>query len=464
VQGIVTREDLQKRVATAAFAFRGYDSENVGRSPELLEHRAYGPIVRASLDSASELCSDVLGREVDLAVRVEARAPSTLGTFVEDIATIVAMELAQLRLLEDLFEVDVRRARMSFGHSIGELSSLVLGGVYEMEQLLPVPLSLAQDCAELTPGTTMGLLSIQGGVLDSEDVQHLCASVSSQGHGLVGPSTYLSPYKVLLLGQGDTLERLEREMPHFLHGTATLRQKPNRFPPLHTPLVWERNIPNRTAMAMHHISGGHQKPAPPIVSCTTGEMSYDEYNSRSILADWTDHPQRLWDVTERTLASGVDLVIHTGPEPKLIPTAFERLSSRVMKQLKRAHLERLGYSVIPSIGRNGWLTRNLPGNAVLLRAPFLGHIVLEDWLLAQEISQPISGFAQPAAPPADGHDSGFAQPLDAAATKSDSADSLAQAQDAEFLLPQPAVATEPPPLETPPEGHDSEPKVPYGVA
>jgi [acyl-carrier-protein] S-malonyltransferase len=41
--------------------------------------------------------------------------------------------------------------------------------------------------------------------------------------------------------------------------------------------------------------------------------------------------------------------------------------------------------VIPSISKNGWLTRKLPTNAVLLRAPFLHHLVLEDWLLAQDV-------------------------------------------------------------------------------
>ena len=29
----------------AAFAFRGYNVTNLGRTPELLEHPAYGPIV-----------------------------------------------------------------------------------------------------------------------------------------------------------------------------------------------------------------------------------------------------------------------------------------------------------------------------------------------------------------------------------------------------------------------------------
>jgi [acyl-carrier-protein] S-malonyltransferase len=382
----VAHEDLKKRIGSAAFAFRGYDATNIGRSAELLAHPVFGPVVRATLDEASGPCSEVLGHKVDLAARVLAREPSTLETFVQDIGMIVAMELAQMRLLEEFFDVPIRQARLSFGHSIGELSALVLGGVYTLAQLLPVPLGLAVDCAELTADTTMGILSVHGGVLRIEDVEHLCAAISRKGHGLVGPSTYLSPYQVLLIGQHDTLDLLEVEMRDFLPAGVILRRRPNHWPPLHTPIVWERNIPNRTAMAMHQIGGGDRKPTPPVVSCTTGLCNYDEWNSRGILADWTDHPQRIWDVMENTMASGAELVIHVGPEPKLFPTGFERLSTRIMKQLKMRHLDRLGSSVIPSLSRSGWLNRKLPANAVLLRAPFLNHIILEDWLLAQEVS------------------------------------------------------------------------------
>jgi [acyl-carrier-protein] S-malonyltransferase len=382
----VSREDLKKRISTAAIAFRGYDATNIGRSSELLLHPVYAPIVQNHLDAASLICSDVLGKKVDLAARVLAHEASTLESFVEDIGAIVGMELAQVEILEKIFDIPVRQARLTFGHSIGELSALVMAGVYQLEQLLPVPLGLATDCAELTPGTTIGILSVHGGTLHIEDVEHLCEAISRRGHGLIGPSTYLSPYQVLLLGQADTLNLLEEEMKAFLPAGTFLRRRPNHWPPLHTPLVWERNIPNRTAMAMHHIGGGDKKPLPSIVSCTTGLASYDEWNSRATLAEWTDHPQRLWDVMENTLASGAEMVIHVGPEPKLLATGFERLSNRVMKQLKTAHLERLGSSLIPSISRSRWLNRKLPANAVLLRAPFLNHIILEDWLLDQEVA------------------------------------------------------------------------------
>ncbi len=382
----VTRDDLKKQITTTAFAFRGYDASNLGRGPELLEHPVYGPTMRAMLDRASVVAGDVLKAKVDLAARVAAHAPATLDTFVEDTATIVAMELAQVQLLEQVFGVPVHEAALSFGHSIGELSALVVGGVYEMEQLLPIPLGLAHDCAGLTADTTMGILSSPSGVLDAEHVQRLCSSISSRGHGLVGPSTYLSPYQVLLLGQGDTLDLLEAEMREYLPAAVTLRRRPNHWPPLHTPLVWERSVPNRAAVALYHTDGGHEKPKPTVVSCTTGRANYDQWNSREILTEWTDHPQRLWDVLEHTLASGAELIIHVGPEPKLIPTAFDRLSGKIMKQLKSRHLDRLGRRVLPSISRNHWLARKLPLNAVLFRAPFVNHLVLEDWLLAQDVA------------------------------------------------------------------------------
>jgi [acyl-carrier-protein] S-malonyltransferase len=38
------------------------------------------------------------------------------------------MELAQIRLLEEIFEIPVSNARLSFAHSIGEVPALVVGG------------------------------------------------------------------------------------------------------------------------------------------------------------------------------------------------------------------------------------------------------------------------------------------------------------------------------------------------
>jgi len=377
--------DLKKRIGTAAFAFRGFDFDNLGRSPELLDHPAYGPVVLEVLAEASAICSRICGVEVDLAARIRGRQATTLEAFPQEVALILGMELAQVRLLEEFFDVPVREARLSFGYSLGELAALVLGGVFRMDQVLPIILDLARDCAELAPDTSMGVLFTRGPDLSIRDVQRLCVSISSEGHGLIGPSTYLSPNTILLLGQGDTIDRFERAMKGILPDAARLRRNPHHWPPLHTPLVRCRNVPNRTAIALYQIEGELPVPSPPIVSCVTGTASYDPFNCRDHLIDWTDHPQRLWDVISETLGTEVNLVIHTGPAPNLIPATFTRLGASVRKQVGSPTLTRLGSNVVSGMNRYAWLARLLPSRTALLRAPFIEHITLEDWLLDQPI-------------------------------------------------------------------------------
>jgi [acyl-carrier-protein] S-malonyltransferase len=377
---------LISRIGTTALAFRGFDQSNLGRSAELLAHPAYGRIVREVLAEASRVAAEAIRRPVDLVADVRHHAPSTLERFPEDVALIVGMELAQLRILEDVFGVPIDEAKLSFGYSIGELSALVVGGVYRLDQILPVPLALAEDCARLAEDTSMGVLFTRGGELPPEDVERLCEAVRSEGAGLIGPSAYLSPNTALILGQGDTLDILERMMPEFLPGKAMLRRKEHRWPPLHSPLVWDANIPNRTAAAVYRIGGGRTAPTPRVISCVTGSASYDAINSRETLIRWTDAPQRLWDAMGCALSSGVETIVHVGPAPNLIPATFSRLSNNISKHLVNKYMHALGRGVVASMNRHAWLGHLLPSQAALLRAPFLEHIILEDWLLEQDIS------------------------------------------------------------------------------
>ena len=66
----ITPERLKDSLATAGFAFRGFDQTNIGKTPELLAHQVYGPIVEKHLLEASAISSDVLGRTVALVARV----------------------------------------------------------------------------------------------------------------------------------------------------------------------------------------------------------------------------------------------------------------------------------------------------------------------------------------------------------------------------------------------------------
>src|SRR3954447_15186995 len=91
---------LPDAIPTTAFAFRGYDVANLGRTPELLDHPAYGPTVEAALREAADACRAVTGRPADLVGRVRRREESRgLDTYAEDVALVVAASVAQVRLL-----------------------------------------------------------------------------------------------------------------------------------------------------------------------------------------------------------------------------------------------------------------------------------------------------------------------------------------------------------------------------
>ncbi len=376
---------LKEQIASAAFAFRGYNVTNQGRSAELLAHPIYGPIVETQLREASEICSDATCHRVDLVERVRRCEPSAINTFAEDVSTIIAIELAQLRILEEVFDIHWCEGRLAFGYSLGEVAALIGAGVYEMHDILRPPLSMARECAELGRNVFMGVLFSRGRELDIKLVKRLCLEINHEGHGVIGISSLLSPNAVLLLGQHETVDRFKSRMRDYFPKKVHLRKNPNNWPPLHTPILWEKNISDRAAYMMHTMPGGFVKPAIPIVSLVTGKADYDDTNSREILVDWIDHPQRLWDAVCETLAVGVETVVHVGPEPNLIPATFKRISDDVSSQLRGRSLNSLGLRAMSGIARRPWLTKLLSTRATLLRAPFVEHVVLEDWLLEQQI-------------------------------------------------------------------------------
>ncbi|QDU45956.1 hypothetical protein Mal52_44530 [Symmachiella dynata] len=368
-------------IQSAALAFRGYNVTNMGRSRELLMHPAYGAIVREELKRSSEICAAAIGRPVDLVSDVETNRETSLTTFPDDTALIVGMELAQLRLLKEFYGTDVQNVQLTMGYSVGELASLVVGGVYELDQLLSVPLSLCDDCASLAHDVTMGVVFTRGIALDFAKLKHLCMVISCEGKGLIGPSAQLAPNAALVLGQGKTITRFNQLKKEFFEGRVVVHKNPHHWPPLHTPLVWEKSVANRAGMKVYHIQGGHVAPHPKILSCVTGGADYTESNSRDILVRWTDHPQMLWDVIYTTLASGVKTILHVGPEPNIIPSTFERLSTNVTQQMGSNYIKAISSGVVSGLNRFAWLRNILPAKSALLRAPHIRHVILEDWLL-----------------------------------------------------------------------------------
>lgn len=377
--------NLQNRMASAAFSFRGYNVTNLGRTPELLARPAFRPILERWLREASEVCSDVVCRKVDLLARVERREETVLSTYDEALSLIVAVSLAQLELLSELFDVHYKQCRFAFGYSLGELTAITASGVYKMQNALRLPLTMAADAVALAEGTTLGVLFSRGPLLDYGGVHRLCVRINAEGQGAIGVSAFLAPNTTLLMGQGRTIDRFAELMQEVFPDRVYLRKNTDPWPPMHTQLVWQRNIPNRAGVLLNTLAGGFTKPDPPVFSLVTGKANYNDYNSREILVQWIDHPQRLWDAVYETMASGIKTVIHVGPDPNLVPATFQRLSDNVRNQLARGSLNSLGMRAISHAVKRPWLTALLPSRTALLRAPLVEHIILEDWLLAQPL-------------------------------------------------------------------------------
>jgi [acyl-carrier-protein] S-malonyltransferase len=333
------------------------------------------------LRRAGEICAEVVGRPADLVHFVVENKEPGLEQYAEAVALIVAVELAQVQLLEEFHGVRYRDAKLAYGYSLGELAAVACGGVFDMTEVLRVPIAMAADCAALAENVRMGVLFSRGPAIDEFDVRRLCRQITAEGNGTIGISSILSPNTYLLLGQNETVQRFKAIMHEFLPDPAHIRLNPDKWPPMHTPIVHQRHIPDRAAVMMASMRGGFQPPCPPIFSLVTGQRSYDDYHARDILRDWIDHPQRLWDAVYETLASGVITLIHVGPTPNLIPATFNRLAENVEEQTAGRSLGKMGMRAAAGLARRPWLSAILPSRAALLRAPMIKHVILEDWLL-----------------------------------------------------------------------------------
>jgi [acyl-carrier-protein] S-malonyltransferase len=372
---------LSYKLSHTALAFRGYNVTNLGRTPELLDVPAYRSIVEYELVRFGHVCAEVTNKHVDLVRHVTDRQEFGMETYAEAIALIVAAEVAQLRLLQEIHEIDTTRVGLSFGYSLGELVAVSCAGIMAPDHMIRVPLAMAADAVELAADATMGVLFSRGPSIKQTQVERLCELITCEGQGTIGVSSILSPNSYLLLGQRDTINRFRALMKHSLPHRAQLRVNEHRWPPLHTAIARQKYIPDRASLMMETLPHSNVLPSPPVLSLVTGKQSYIDTSPREILRDWVDHPQRLWDAVDYTLAAGIESVIHVGPEPNVILATFNRLSENVREQTRGNSFSSLSMRAVSGIARNSWLAGLLPARTNLLRAPYVEQIILEDWLL-----------------------------------------------------------------------------------
>lgn len=372
---------LTPDISRSVLAFRGYNVTNLGRTPELIAVPAYRDIVEQELKRFSDICSDEIDRRVDLEQRVRDRQETNLDTYAEAISLIVAVEVAQLRLLQEIHGIDTTKTAFNFGYSLGELVAVSCAGIFAPDHMIRVPLAMAADSVALARDVQMGVLFSRGPSISFAQVERLCEDITCEGNGTIGVSSILSPNTYLVLGQRDTVGRFRVAMKQYLPHRAQLRVNEHRWPPLHTVIARQRYIPDRASVMMETLPGGYGNMSTEVFSLVTGSLSYKTMSARAILRQWVDHPQRLWDAVDYCLAAGVNTVIHVGPEPNVIPATFTRLSENVRQETDGNSLTSFGMRAVSGIARHAWLAGLLPARTNLLRAPYIQQVVLEDWLL-----------------------------------------------------------------------------------
>ncbi len=368
-------------ITCTALAFRGYNVTNLGRTAELLAKTAYRKILVEELQRFGAICDDYTDQPVDLVKRIEQGDEPGIAHYAESVALVVAVEVAQMRLLSEIHKVETSQAQVVYGYSLGEMTAASFAGVFPVDELIRVPLAMAADSVALSHDTRMGVLFSRGPMIDETDVERLCLQITSEGSGTIGISAVLSPNTYLLIGQQETVQRFKAVMHELLPTRAHLRINNQKWPPLHTQIVRQKNIADRASVMLETLTGGFSPPSPPILSLATGKMSYDDHSARDVLRQWIDHPQRLWDVVDETLDMGVETILHIGPEPNVIPATFKRLSKNVQEQTSGSSLGSLGMRAVSGLARRPWLSALLPARATLLRAPHVKHVIVEDWLL-----------------------------------------------------------------------------------
>jgi [acyl-carrier-protein] S-malonyltransferase len=96
---------------------------------------------------------------------------------------------------------------------------------------------------------------------------------------------------------------------------------------------------------------------------------------------------QVWKMVLELLNSNVETVLHVGPDPKILPSTFLRVSNNVTSQLGERFLGGLGWQTVARIIHRSrpWLKAVLSSESELYRAPFVQHVILEDWLLEQKV-------------------------------------------------------------------------------
>ncbi len=295
---------------SVAFVFPGQGSQRVGMGRELWERV---PAARAVFEEAdrtlgqplSTLCFE--GPEDQLQLTANTQ-PAILTTSV-----------AAWRALEAR---GVRPAWVA-GHSLGEYSALVAGGVLSLADAVSTVRLRGQFMQEAVPVGQGAMAAVLG--LDGPAVEAACLQ-AAQGE-VVAPANINSPGQIVIAGHTAAVERAMAVCK------AAGAKRAVRLPvsaPFHCALM----RPAQERLEAHLATVRFDEPAVPLVNNVAAQVIRSAALCRTGLVGQVSAPVRWQESVERLVAEGVDVLVEVGPG-----TVLSGLVKRIAKGARVLNVE-----------------------------------------------------------------------------------------------------------------------------
>ncbi len=272
-----------------AFVFPGQGSQSVGMMA------AYGDaaVVRSTFDAASQS----LGQ--DLWQLVAEGPAEALAQTVNTQPVMLTAAIAAWRLWLDK---GGKMPRVFAGHSLGEYSALVAGGVIPFEDAVPLVRLRAAAMQEAVPLGTGGMAAIMG--LDNDALIAACMEVA-QGE-VVEAVNFNAAGQTVIAGHKTAVERAMAACK--ARGAKLVKALPVSAP-FHSSLI--RPAAEKLANRLAELE--FKAPSVPVINNVDVAMETDPSRIKDALVRQAYNPVRWVETIQKMAVMGVTTVVECGP-------------------------------------------------------------------------------------------------------------------------------------------------------